>query len=227
MTFFSDTLKGTATLLQDWTPDTLGDSWTQIYVAGVRSYQVIASGIRSSGNSGDSGFIYTADVTYPSANYEVEFTLVATVTSIVPVYVFARIQDAENMYGVRLIPSTGTCQLYKKVAGTWGALGDLFDAPANGSVCKLIISGSTLSFEDDTVEIESVTDSDISAAGKAGVGMGGGAELVTSTDDVSATVVISDFSITDLGGGAADPEGPLVGGKLVGGGILVGGRLVR
>lgn len=201
--FFSDTFtEASNTSLASHTPNT-GTSWTLLWNTTPRVLQVesVADQVRGDGNGGNQGIIYTADATYPSANYEVEFTLVATITSIVPVYVFVRIQDQENMYAVRLVPSTGTCRLYKKVSGTWTALGSLFDAPANGSVCKLSINGTALKFYDDGVEVASATDSDISAAGKAGLGMGGGTELVTSTDDISATNFLDNFSVTDLGSG--------------------------
>lgn len=203
--FFDDTFtEASNTTLASHTPNT-GTSWTLVIGTGPRTLQVesTADQVRSDGNGGNQGVIYSADATYPSANYEVQFTLVATISSIIPVYFFARLQDQENMYAVRLLPSTGTCQLYKKVSGTWTALGSLFDAPANGSVCVLGINGTSLYFKDDGVQVASATDSDISAAGKAGVGEGGGAELVVSTDDMGATNFLDNFSVTDLGTGVA------------------------
>lgn len=225
---FSDTFtEAVNTTLASHVP-TLGTAWVLVWNTTPRLLQVesVADQVRGDGNGGNQGVMYRADVTYPSANYEVQFTLVATVTSLVPVYFFARLQDQENMYAVRLVPGTGTCQLYKKVAGTWTALGSLFDAPANGSVCKLIVNGTALSFEDDGVQVASATDGDISAAGQAGVGMGGGTELVVATDDISATNFLDLFSVNDLGSGATSSIHPIFGDETLMG-VLFGGLVVR
>lgn len=225
---FSDTFtEAVNTTLASHVP-TLGTAWVLLWNTTPRLLQVesVADQVRGDGNGGNQGIIYTADTTYPSANYEVQFTLVATITSIVPVYFFVRIQDQENMYAVRLVPGTGTCQLYKKLAGTWSTLGSLFDAPANGSVCKLIINGTSLSFEDDGVQVASATDGDISAAGKAGIGEGGGTELVVATDDIAATNFLDLYSVNDLGAGGATTKHPIFGGEEIHGAIF-GGLVVR
>lgn len=201
--FFTDTFTvAAACILTDHTPD-VGTSWTEIITGACRAQIVnTGSGVRSNANSGNTGWAYTADATYPSANYEIQFESASILTSIRPVYVLARVQDASNLYAVRLVPS-GSSQLYKKVAGTWTALGSQFTEPATNSICKLIVNGTALSFQDDGVTVASATDSAIAAAGKAGLGMGGGPELVNNTDDLAAVVVIDEFNVTDLGGGAA------------------------
>lgn len=190
-TVFSDTFTGTdATQLQSHTPDA-GTSWTRLWGSTAGLDWVITTNQANPETSADNGVIYTADATYDSADYYIEWTLVTGpgVSTTRATYAFVRIQDQENMYGVRLLGSTGTCQLYKKVAGTWTALGSAFTVPANGSVCKLEIIGTTLTFYDDGVSVASASDSDISTAGKAGLGSGGGGELVTSTDDSNAANV--------------------------------------
>jgi hypothetical protein len=192
-----------STNLATHVPDT-GLSWTQLQVTGIRLFQVNAAvdQLRCDGNEGDAGFIYTADVAYPSANYEVQSTFITTFSTITPFYIMARIQDAENMYAVRLVLSSGSnnAQLYKKVAGTWSTLGSTVTI-ADGSVVKLSVNGTAIKVYDDGSEVISVTDSDISAAGEAGLGHGGGAELVTSTDDVRAVAMTDNFSVDDLGAG--------------------------
>jgi hypothetical protein len=222
--FFNDTFtEGVTTNLESHTPDT-GTSWTRLWAtdATTRFLQVLAAGtVRCSGNTGDYGLIYTADETYPSANYEVQFTFVTTFNTITPVYLLARIADQENMYGVRLVLSSGgsNAQLYKKVAGTWSTLGSIVTI-ADGSVVKLSVNGSAIKVYDDGVEVVSVTDSDLSAAGKAGVAHGGGAELVASTDDTRATSMFDDFSVTDLGGGGGTTTPQAVAGTLTSAGAL-------
>lgn len=205
-TIFNDTFTESAnTNLQSHTPNT-GTSWTRLWGtdASTRNLQVenLADQIRCSGNSGDYGLIYTADVTYPTANYEVQATFITTFSTITPLYLLARVQDQENMYAVRLVLSSGgsNAQLYKKVSGTWSTLGSAVTI-ADGSVVKLSVNGTAIKVYDDGAEVISVTDSAISSAGKAGIGHGGGAELVASTDDTRATNMLDLFSVNDLGAG--------------------------
>ena len=204
MPFFSDTFTDTdAVTLQAHTP-TLGDSWTRLWGSAVGVDWAIVTNQATPDTDADDGSIYTADATYPSADYDLTFTLVGLGASTRPLYIFLRIQDQENMYAVRLVTGVALCQLYKKVSGTWTAIGSAFEDPATGSVCKLEIIGSTLKFYDDAVEAASVSDTDISAAGKAGIGAGGGVELVTSTDDSHTVNIIDDLSVNDLGAAGGD-----------------------
>ena len=205
-TVFNDTFTaGSDTTLASHTPDT-GTSWSVLWQDGTNpTLVVIAATDRAKGvTANNSGVIYTANATYPSADYEVQWTIVATPNiSTRPCYVFVRLADQENGYAVRYYDGAGGCQLYKKVAGTWSTLGSAVTV-AVGSVCKLQISGSTLKLFDDGVEVASVSDSSLSAAGKAGFGYGGGAELTASTDDANSIVEIDNFSVTDLGSGGGN-----------------------
>jgi hypothetical protein len=205
MGFFSDAFtEDVDTTLASHTPD-VGTSWTLLWSDG-SGPTLRADGDTDSlqsGSANNSGVIYTADATPPSEDYDLAITLVAGVgLAARPFYLFVRLQDQENMYAVRLTQATNGGLLYKKVSGTWTALGSAFTCPANGSVCKLEIIGSALKFYDDGVEIASATDTDITAAGKAGLGLGGGAELVTSTDDANSVWQWDTMVVTDLGGGA-------------------------
>lgn len=202
--FFSDNFNGAGatTELSAWAPD-VGTSWSKLWASSTQVFQVLTGGtVRCSNNAGDVGFIYTADATYPSADYEAQIDFITTFSTITPLYLGVRCQDQENMYGVRLVLSAGSnnAQLYQKVLGVWLAIGTVVTI-ADGSVVKVQIIGTTLKLFDDGVEVDSVTVVDISAAGKAWIGHGGGAELVTSTDDVRATSMLDNFSVTDLGGG--------------------------
>lgn len=239
MAVFSDTFTGsTGTQLQSHTPDT-GTSWTRLWGSvSTLDWVINASNQATPETDADDGVIYTADATYPSADYKVEWDLVAGPgSSARTVYAMVRIQDQENMYAVRLISTASGSQLYKKVSGTWTALGSTFTVPANGSVCRLEIIGSALKFYDDGVEIASATDTDISAAGKAGLGAGGGAELVTSTDDSNASNIWDNFVVTSLGGtaynqtvaGTLTSAGTVarVTNKLLAGTLTSGGALFR
>jgi hypothetical protein len=205
--FFNDTFTeaSTDTELSLHPPDT-GTSWTRLWTDGANPrYSAIAANDRCkcSTTGNDSGVVYTADASYPSANYEVQATWTGGSAFLTrPLYLIARLQDIENMYALRLANVASGVQLYKKVSGTWTALGSAITVAIN-SVVKLSVNGTAIKVYDDGVEVISVTDSDISAAGKAGLGVGGGAELVTSTDDANGSSEWDDFSVTDLGGGGA------------------------
>ena len=195
MLIFSDTFTEASTDrdLEDHVPD-FGISWTELWATtpGV-GWDVdqkndwakgVALGVLSS------GAVYTADAAGYSADYGVTATLLTLGSSVSddrPIYLFVRIQDVDNLYAARLArvtapPGPTVCRLYKKVLGVWMALGAAFDPPADGSVIKLEIVGSILNFYDDGLLVASATDGDIAAAGKAGIGIGGGAELVQPTD---------------------------------------------
>ena len=202
MAIFSDTFTDTdGVLLQSHVPDT-GTSWTRLWGTTNTNAEINTNRCRSDGDL-NSGVMYTADGTYPSADYDITCTMVTMVAANDrPIFLMVRIQDQENMYAVRLETTASESSLYKKVSGTWTAVGSLFTKPADGSVIKLEIIGTALKFYDDGVELASATVSDISAAGKAGIGFGGGAELVTSGDDGSTSNVIDTLTVNNLGGGA-------------------------
>ncbi len=208
-TVFSDTFTGSdGTQLQSHTPDT-GTSWTRLWGSNATVDWVITSNQTNPEVDSDDGSMYTADATYDSADYYIEWTLVTQGGTTRVTYAFVRMQDQENMYAVRLVSGAGASQLYKKVSGTWTALGSTFTVPANGSVCKLEISGTTLTFYDDGVSVASATDSSISSTGKAGIGAGGGAELVTSTDDSHSSNVWDTLSVVTTPVVTGNPHGRL------------------
>src|SRR5262245_39276835 len=200
MPFFTDNFTDTdAVLLDAHTPDT-GTSWTKVWSSAANAEAEISSNQCRSKGSLNNGSIYTADASYPSADYDITCTMVGLVAvNDRPIYLMVRVQDQENMYAVRLETTASESSLYKKVSGTWTAVGSLFTKPANGSVIKLEIIGTTLKFYDDGAELASATVTDHSAAGKAGIGFGGGAELVATTDDGSTSNIIDTLSVNDLG----------------------------
>ena len=195
--------------LASHTPTTLGTSYTLVHqsAAGEDILVVAASdNARSDGTSND-GCIYSCDATYPSADYSITVTTVTIGTSSsTPLILLLRLQDQENMYAVRLSDtSVGdlNSRIYKKVTGTWTALGSLFQCPANGSVVKFQVIGSALKVYDDGLEVASATDTDITATGKAGIAMGGGTENPILSDDLNTTdPVFDDLVINNLGAAA-------------------------
>lgn len=200
MGFFEDNFDSAITEpLQDHSPN-VGTGWTELFADNAaRDIQVLnaSQGLRASGNGGNEGVILTAQATYPSANYEVSAVFKGSFNNVTPWYLLARVQDVDNMYAVRMVSGTNGIQLYKKVSGTWTALGSPATV-ADGSVVTLSVNGSTISVLDDTVEIINVTDSDIAAAGEGGLAHGGGSELADLNDDVRATNGLDTFVITEI-----------------------------
>ena len=146
----------------------------------------------------NAGMIYSANGTYTSSNYFIQVNMVTLATDNTdPIFLFVRQTDVDNMYAVRIggQGGTNTCQLYKKVTGTWTALGSAFNPPANGSIIKLEIIGSILTFYDDGASLATATDTDLTSIGKAGLGAGGGAELILSGDDSSGNSVLDNLIV--------------------------------
>jgi len=183
--FFHDSFGNGVTTLDTFTPD-IGTSWTSLITVG--SGEIVACtggtvgadpGCNGGPASNDSGSLYTADATYSSADYSVQVTINDVNAGDDASILAARVQDTNNMYAVKLNGLSGG-QMYKKVSGTWTAIGSSFSNPTAGSVMKFIVNGSTISVEDDGTTVASTTDTDISAAGKAGLAIGA---IITSSDD--------------------------------------------
>jgi PKD repeat protein len=104
----------------------------------------------------------------------------------------ARIQDANNMYAFNWNTKRG--QLYKRVNGSWYKLGSQTSGIANSSKITLKVEGNTISALDDGVVISSVNDSDITSAGRAGIGMG--AVIVSGSDCTNQQ--LDDFQVAVL-----------------------------
>lgn len=203
--FLDNFVEAVDTSLASHTPNT-GTSWSVVFNDDATTVYEVVGGLgeaQQANSIANTGVIYNANATYPSANYEVQMTLVSQTSAAASTYLIVRMTDVDNLYAVRLSAEagTGTSQLYKKVTGIWTALGSTFTTPAAGSVCKLQISGTTLKFFDDTVEVASATDSDLSATGKGGLAGGGGAELVNANNDMNVGTNIDTYSITEVAAG--------------------------
>lgn len=218
---------GVNTELNAYTPD-LGTGFTRILQDGTAEITAIATTdlARPLASVGDAGVVYTAEASYISADYEVEFTMVAGGTDVRPIYVGVRLQDSDNLYCVRASAAASGCRLYQKVAGVWTPLGTAVTI-ANGSVIKVQIVGTTLKLFDDGVEVDSVTVTDITAIGKGFIAMGGGTFGTSSTNDTNTGVSIDLYSINNLG---VAPGGSIVEPVLSDNsiqGVLFGGQVVH
>lgn len=197
---FSDTFtEGVDTNVDEHTPDT-GTSWFCLEVTGTAACEdVIISEANDEvlgGTVTDSGVLFRADVTggYGSANYEVSMEQVMGGGNFGVYNVLAaRIQGSGNMYAVRWNVDEG--QIYKRVSGTWTALGAEFNpGVADAVTVTFIVDGDTLTFKADVTTLRTVTDSDITAVGTAGFGMGG---VINSSGDLFGQTM-DNFQINTL-----------------------------
>ncbi len=182
---FRDTFTETSdTLLASHVPD-LGTGWSIIRQIGgspTLTVNAAADNVQPTTATGNGlGVLYTADATYPTADYEVETVATEPDSLDDPCILAVRIQDAQNMYALRF--NTTNFRLYKCVTGAWTALGtDLGSIVAAGLTVRLRISGQQLiAYVGDTLKVE-LTVTDHSAAGKAGLGMGA---VILAGDDLS------------------------------------------
>ncbi len=163
----------TDTVLELHSPDG-GDSWTQLIQVsgGTLEVKELTDDLRGGVVGNGTGVLYTADagVVYPNADYAIEATQVKGATDPKSIVLAVRIQDVDNMYAVRF--NEVNSQLYKKVSGTWVALGAAGTGIANDSVARLQVVGNALTFFENYDIVLSETDIDISGAGKAGLGCG-------------------------------------------------------
>lgn len=122
---------------------------------------------------------------------------------------------SDTLYLLQVANST-TLQLYKQVTGTFTQLGaNVTISHTDGNVYKLECNGTTIKGFKGGVEQISQTDSSISGAGNRRTGFRSG----------SGNAFWDNFEAADLAAG--DPEGSLIGGKLLRGGLLLHGVLGR
>lgn len=196
---FSDLFSSTFTTELSNHAPTLGSGWTRLFEVTDGSYNggnsrlaVIGSSdtLQDNGWCGSSdGALYQTDDVMSGANYEVSVTQVNGDTGDDYSTLAARIQDANNMYAFTWNESDG--RLYKRVSGSWTALGAQTSGIADGSTVVLKVSGTTISILDDGVTKRSVTDSTFSSPGRAGVGIG----AVTDTSDDCSSQSLDNFAV--------------------------------
>lgn len=136
-----------------------------------------------------------------SADYSVSLTYrVVTATNEFTGVTGRSSEVAETFYMARYINSSALWQLYKFVTGTATLLGSFSQTLTVDTdyVLTLRMIGTTISLEVDGVERVSVTDSDISDAGKAGIRFAG---AVNASDTTGYH--FDNFSADDIGAAAS------------------------
>jgi hypothetical protein len=196
---FSDDFSNDYGELSTHTPTIAGASWSLLINSGVLLYnQAYNSHVNVQGNTADAGSFYVANGTYDTADYEI--SSVVAFAGGDPTYTRSmglRVQDANNMY---LLRYGTTMTIYKRVAGTWTSLGNTSvtingntsGAPWLGDTVTFGIIGNTLTAKVNGVTKLTVTDSSISATGKAGIGIG---RVAVATDDGGTGVGIDNVVV--------------------------------
>jgi hypothetical protein len=197
--WLNDTFTGTnGTNLQAHTGET-GATWT------VHPSYTGPSKIQTNRVQGN-GLVtaYYASGSPAGADYDVT-AIVRQVTSFATAGPCGRMDTtADTHYGVRLTVVGGVpvAQLYKMVAGVITGLGSTFAVTnTNGTDTTLMLRmrGSTISMFVNGTQRESVTDTDISAAGKAGVRLG--ASTTTTGFHIDSISAVNLFSgVADIPG---------------------------
>ncbi|MGE0267765.1 MAG: LamG-like jellyroll fold domain-containing protein [Candidatus Omnitrophota bacterium] len=183
------------TTLDSHTPTNAGASWSVLIQNGAATMRATAATDDCQVNTGgdDDGVLYQANVTggYQTADYEASVVSVDGNSGDDWNWIAVRVQDANNMYVFRFNESSG--QLFKRTAGTYTALGAATAGIVDGSVVVLRVIGDTLTVLDDGATIRTLTDTDHTTAGTAGLGMGNIDE--TATDNMNAQI-LDTFSVT-------------------------------
>lgn len=171
MAALSDTFTGTAgTALESHTADT-GETWTKHTSLGSGTADIRNNQVRGSATPA----LFWSSWTPPAADYYVEITLdVLDTGSPDTPGASGRIDTAANThYHARYSRISAGAQLFKFVAGTATQLGSTFSyTPADGDTIRLDMAGTTIRLLINGVERISVTDSAITATGKAGLRWG-------------------------------------------------------
>lgn len=169
------------------TPNTMSE--TDLYVQNGEMFSIDADP--------NQGSLYTVSGTYPTADYSLSIDYIYETDVVVGqncVFVMAfRIQDANNMYAIRW-GKTQNVELWKKVTGSWSML--YASIPADDKATMTVdLSGtdiSVIALYGGTPQTFTVSDSSISLAGTAGLGMGA---VISANDDMNDGIILENFSV--------------------------------
>lgn len=187
---FYDTFTDTnGVLLTAHTPTT-GTSWTKLIDVGTGGLNINTNTLRPSGAVNSAGELYTTN-TLSTADQRIQVTMTTGNSGDDYNLLVGRAVDANNMYAAEF--NTSQTRLYKRVTGTWTQIGQTGAGIGDGSVVVLNIKGTNVELLDDGVLRAAATDSSLSSAGSAGVGMGG---IANGTGDIN-TQVLDNFSVSD------------------------------
>jgi len=201
--YFADDFDVSAiTYLNSRTPN-IGTGWTRL-IYHSKNLQVHPANdhVTPESNGTNVGSFYQAEGTYSSADYEV-FSVItfSPGNGDYTRSLAARVQSSNTMYLLRF--GWGTFEIYKAVNGSWTRLGNTYvyasgrtaSSPYWGDIVSLRVEGNQISGKVNGVTQLSVTDSDITDAGKAGLGIG---YVNVSSDDSGTGVGVDNFRVATL-----------------------------
>ena len=167
------------TLLTAHTSDS-GDSWTQLQAGTTISIEIVSNIAQPQGFDPAAELIGLIDLVPSSADYDVTFDISTTSVGSAMGLVL-RVTDIDNYYSAGGQPAATSGLLRKRVSSTFTTLAssgggwnvtDNFKFDAAGTALEL--------FKNSTSDL-TATDSDISIAGKAGLGFGSSIHTASST----------------------------------------------
>jgi hypothetical protein len=159
-----------ATFLENHTPDT-GGSWVRLQGAGGSGIETQSNDAVLSGSS-YSIYIYHTSVAPPTPDYTITAPMYwSSNPDYSRLILVGRLLDATNYYSAGFARDTGNWYINKTVGGVDTGLSQVAGSfPAGpAKVVKLIFAGSTIKLNADGVDVLSVTDSDLTAAGYPGL----------------------------------------------------------
>jgi hypothetical protein len=184
-------------LLQSHTPD-IGTGWSRIQVnSATASFTINAATdqLKPTVNADNAGVIYVENTTLLHPDYEVSMDLAVQDSADDVIWLIARYQDVNNFYGVKWSTTAANCGLYKRVGGVFTLLGAIPniipDVTSSNLVLRVI--GDYITVLNGGVVKLGVTDSSITAAGKAG--LAGGNIGAVATDDFDAAWRLDNFKV--------------------------------
>lgn len=189
---FRDTFTGTInTNINAHTPD-VGTSWTLIATGGNTAGEISLNGsgaVTGEGPNSAGHGLYTADATYPTADYDVEATFATFTPGGITrtMYIGCRFTATNNFYFAWIEDGAGTndIRIYSVSSGVSTKLSSTEDTnPTTGDVFTLTCRGNKIGLKKNGVYvITEITDSTHTSAGKALVGDG---DIVDITGAASA-----------------------------------------
>jgi len=230
--FQDEFVEGADTDLTAHTPSPTGTSWVQVAIVGTTKARIIATAddIRWNGATNE-GECVKSQPGPTSAEYDVQWTINAydTGTGTQPRRLHGRLADIDNYYAAKLLPTghaSNTDELYKVVATTKTQLAtvDTTSWVATDTHMLRMRDAAKEVFRNGA-SILSNADNVLTAAGSAAVS--GGKISATDTGNGNTNNFRFDDYLVDEVAAGGDPEGSLVGGKLIRGGLLGHGVLTR
>jgi hypothetical protein len=196
--FISDDFtEAVTTALQSHTPN-IGSGWIKSYAGTATNINVFGGGgyaIAASAGT-NVGFIYTTNATFSSADYEVSTNITSWTTGDDVLWVIFRYVDNSNFYGVRISLTGSDFRLYKVLAGVATIINSSINITLTNisQTFKASVIGSAISLYLDSTLLGTWYDSDLTAAGKCGIGMGN-INIGITTDDIVTAWRLNNFKV--------------------------------